>query len=111
MLEISRPSNRPNHEGRNEDEVRPQTVEQAIRDAHGILAGAGVRLSPSKVARLARDFIRKAPPLSFATYLTRNTGTSLGSIPYAPGNRHRIMWADPTGDTAVQNVMQQAVGA
>lgn len=106
LLDLTRTRNRSKHEDRTEGEVRPQTVEQAIRDAHGILASAGVRLGVSKVTRLARDFIRLQPPVTFATYLARNTASSVDAISTRPNNRHGIEWADPTGETAVRNVME-----
>lgn len=106
LLDATLTRDRSKHEGRTEGEVRPQTVEQAIRDAHGILAGAGVRLGVSKVTRLARDFIRLQPQVTFATYLAQNTASSVAAISTRSNNRHGIEWADPTGETAVHNVME-----
>ena len=104
LLELTRSeSKRPNHEGRTEGEVRPGSVEQAIRQAHSILAGAGVALSPSKVTRLCRDFIRTSPPCTFRTYIARNArSVPVRSLP--GGGRVPAWQLDPTGNTAVHNV-------
>lgn len=90
-------------EGREQGEVRPETVEQAVRQAHTILAGAGVGLAPSKIARLSRDYLQSQPPCSFRSYLIRNAAPSLTSL-LLPVSRHGLQWVDPTGETAARNV-------
>lgn len=62
-----------------------------MTQAHGIIAGAGVDVSPSKVSRLARAYIIRA---------TRSTARSLP----AGARGHGIEWVDPTGETAARNV-------
>lgn len=96
---------RSQHEDRDRGEVRPVTVEQAVRAAQEILSGAGASLSPSKVARLCRDFLRVDPPSTFRAFLIRNAGPAVSSLP-RPSNRHGLEWVDNTGNTAVNNVMQ-----
>lgn len=105
------PRNLSSHEDRTEGEVRPCTAQEAVRQAHSILSGAGVTLAPSKVSRLARDFLRADPPCTFRSYMIRNAGASVGSL-IAPGVRHHgIEWADPTGETAARNVDREQVSA
>lgn len=77
--------------------MRPLTVEGAIRDAHVVLSGAGVVLAPSKVAKLARDYVRTAPPCSLASFLARAV-VPLGSA--ALPRRGAVEWQDPTYQTA-----------
>lgn len=95
---------RPSHEGREGDSETPHTVEAAIRLAHGILTAAGVALSSSKVTRLSRDYMTARPPVSFRAYVVRNARGNVASLPL-PVARHGVEWLDPTGDTAVRNVM------
>lgn len=96
---------REKHEARGWGEVRPGNVEAAVRMAHSILAAAGVQLSPSKVNRLARDFVRTDPPCTFRTYLSRNVA-AVRSLPALPARRGAVEWLDPTGETAVHNVLR-----
>lgn len=110
MLTQTPPRGRSNHEDRGRGEVRPETAEQANREAHRILAAAGVRLSPSKVTRLCRDYLAANPPCTFRTYLARNAAPAVASAPLPP-RRHGVEWVDPTGNTAVRNVMAGGAAA
>lgn len=78
--------------------MRPLTVESGIRQAHGILSGAGVVVAPSKVAKLVRDYVRTAPPCSLASFLSRAV-VPVGSAPLPP-RRGAVEWLDPTYTTA-----------
>ena len=83
--------------------MRPGNAEAAVRMAHSILAAAGVQLSPSKVNRLARDFVRTDPPCTFRAYLSRNVA-AVRSLPLLPARRGAVEWVDVTGETASHNV-------
>lgn len=93
---------RSHHEDRAQGEARPQTTEQAVRIAHELLTAAGVTLSPSKVSKLCRDFLRADPPCTFRTYLSRNAAPAVASLAL-PSRRHGLEWVDPTGNTAASN--------
>lgn len=67
---------------------RPETVEAAIRAAHDFIAAAGLNLRPRKVTRLVRAYLAtRAAQQSFGAWL--------------------IAYADPTGETAVRNVLRE----
>ncbi|WP_433956007.1 hypothetical protein [Janibacter indicus] len=110
MPDLTITRDRLNHESRIKGEDRPQTVEQAVRVAHELLTAVGVTLSPSKVTRLCRDFLRTNPPCTFRTYLARNAAPAVASLPLAP-SRHGLEWVDPTGETATRNVDRERVSA
>lgn len=86
--------------------MHPETVEAAIREAHRILSDNGATLAKTKVARLARDFVRAKPPCSFASYIIRNAAQDLGSASPHKGARTATQWQDPTGEQAVALVMK-----
>lgn len=79
------------------EEARPQTTEQAIREAHRILAAAGITLGASKVAKLCRSYVTAAPHMPLRVYLANN----LRSEPLA---RRLLVGSDPTGNVAASNV-------
>ncbi|MFF5323943.1 hypothetical protein ACFY2Y_09465 [Janibacter hoylei] len=103
MDDLTAIRDRLNHESRTEGEDRPETAEQAVRLAHELLGRAGVTLSPSKVSRLARDYIAARPPCTFRTYIARNAAPAVATLPL-PSRRHGLEWVDPTGETATRNV-------
>lgn len=92
------------HEDRAKGEVRPKTVEQAVRVAHELLTAAGVTLSPSKVSRLCRSYVTAAPRMPFRVFLANN----LRSEPLA---RRLLVGTDPTGNAAAWNVDRERGGA
>lgn len=61
---------RSNHEDRDQDQTVP-TVETLTRETHGMLERTGVRLSPSRVGRLCRDYVNivATKGVSFGAYL------------------------------------------
>lgn len=88
---------RSKHEGRDE-------VQAAVNQVHQWLVQAGVRWSPSKVSKTVRQY----------NYQVRSSGMSLGR--YVAGQLQQagnsaaaarfLTYADPTGETAVANVMR-----
>lgn len=74
-----------------------------MTQAHGIIAGAGVDVSPSKVSRLARAYVTAGSHGSFRAYIIRATRSTARSLP-AGARGHGIEWVDPTGETAARNV-------
>lgn len=97
MLTGTQHHDRGKHETRRPGEVRPLTVEAAIREAHKILSGVGVVVAPAKVAKLARSYVTAAPPCSLASFLSR----AVVPVASSPLPRRRPVWQlDPTYDTA-----------
>lgn len=89
----------------------PGRHEQAVRAAHKALSTCGVIISPARVNRILRGFEKRArrDGISFHEFLC-------GEADLTPLQRHRlagnpdlalaISYADPTGETAVNNVMR-----
>lgn len=102
---------RSNHEDRGQGQSVP-TVEALLRETHAVLAASSVRLSPSKVARLCRDYVNlvagKGVPfgayLANAVMLDRDQRRTFDALYY------RLSHADPTGETAVRNVDRERGG-
>jgi hypothetical protein len=63
------------------------TTEQRVRRAHRLLTLAGIHMSPAKVSRLIRQYQRDAASID-------------------PELARVIAYADPTGETAVNNAMK-----
>ena len=61
------------------------TVEALLRQAHSFLGAAGIESPPSKITRIARDFIRMAPPVDFLEYLV------LGIAPRDEARRRELL--------------------
>lgn len=83
--------------------MRPESLDQAIRDATQILSQCGTQLSRSKVSRISRSYIDAQPPCDFATYILRNAAPGIRSAPAARG-RQATQWLDPTADEAISNI-------
>ena len=79
-----------------------ETVESLIRRAHTALEAAGLRVSPSKVSARIRAQVRKrgieSAERMIASYSARSSGH--GSF-----DAFCLTYADPTGETAVRNLM------
>ena len=86
-------------------------TEALIKAAHLVLDNCGLRMVPAKVARLVRDYERSvaANGFSFFAFLAN-------AVQLTEQQRHRalanpdvaraISYADPTGESAVNNVMK-----
>lgn len=93
-------------------EATSQT-EQAIRVTHTILANCGIAMSPSKVSRLVRQFQARvaANGWTFLDFLANKVTLSIEQyrrILADPGMARVISYLDPTGETAVNNVLRRA---
>lgn len=91
--------------------ITVQTTDHLIRDTNLMLSRAGLRLGPSKVARLARSWLG---PLSadgdeYVAYLAAHLRLTVRQRhDVAEQYRRVIAYADPTGETAVANVLRGA---
>ncbi len=91
------------------------STETRVNAAHLILDNAGVRMSPSKVSKIVRDYERNvaANGFDFFHFLANAVQLSAEQQRAALSNpdvAKAISYADPTGETAVRNVLRQAVG-
>lgn len=92
------------------------SAETLIRDAHIALINAGVHMSPSKVSRLVRQYKQRveANGYSFGEFLANAVVMSADQrrrVMVDPAVARVISYADPTGESAVTNVMRAAGGA
>lgn len=62
-----------------------ESVEALVRRAHSAIATAGISISPAKVSRLIRARLREFGQQDFEAWF--------------------LDYADPTGETAIRNVM------
>lgn len=95
-------------------EVKGQT-QQAVNAAHAILDSCGLEMSPSKVSRLVRQFEARVERngWSFFDFFTNAIQLSVDDRRRALSNPdvlRVIAYADPTGETAVNNVMRGSHG-
>lgn len=99
------PHIRSNHEDR--DRVRSvPAVEPLLRETHAVLANCSVRMSPSKVTRLCRDYVNivAARGVPFGAYLANAVAMTADESRQFDEAYYRLTYADPTGETAVRNV-------
>jgi hypothetical protein len=92
-------------------EATSQT-EQAIRVTHTILANCGVVMSPSKVSRLVRLYQSRvaANGWTFLDFLANKVALSVQQyrrVLADPDMARVIVYLDPTGETAVNNVLRE----
>lgn len=99
--------------------VMPETItggststETLIKRAHTLLDDCGISMSPSKVARIVREFKRRVEHngFSFEAFLVNSVQLSADQRRRALANpdiARVISYADPTGETAVRRVMRQ----
>lgn len=105
---------RSNHEDRVPGPDLP--VETLVRLAHHVLDTAGVRLSPSKVSKVARTYKHQVEPngYPFLAYLVaaiQLTADQRQRVYDDPDTRKVIPWADPTGETAARHADRGRGGA
>jgi trimethylamine:corrinoid methyltransferase-like protein len=86
-------------------------IDKVIRAAHKALAESGVSMSPRKVSKIVRRFGMNARKsgVSFHEYLSAEANLSPAQRRYLAANPDLqivIAYADPTGETAVNNVMR-----
>lgn len=107
MLTQPAPRIRPLHEGRGQKPGAP-TVESLIRDTSAVLERIGVSMAPSKVIRLCRDYINIVAnkDIAFVDYLANAVTLNASQRRAFDEEYYRLTHADPTGETAVRNVMR-----
>lgn len=92
------------------------SAEILIKAAHAVLDRAGVHMSPSRVSRTVRQYRHQVEPngLPFFHYLATAFGLSerqRRSVLADPEVAKVIVYADPTGETAVTNVLRDKKAA
>ena len=87
LSEVTATRTRWNHEQPGQTE----TVEALIRRAATIVADNAMTLSPSKLSRLVRAHIQRSGSVQIAARMLES---------------YVLSYADPTGETAVRNVMR-----
>lgn len=95
------------HEDRDQGQSVP-TVEQLIRETHAAIERAGVRLSPSKVTRTCRDYLNlvSGKGIGFGDFLANVVSLDAAERRVFDEVYYRLTHADPTGETAVRNVIR-----
>lgn len=91
------------------DNESPLSVESLIRQVHLIFRNAGIDASPSKVKKLVRAYKYRVEDNGFAfiDYLAnRIVMSSFQRRVMADELTRVIAYSDPTGETAVHNVMR-----
>lgn len=83
-------------------------AESLIKAAHLVLENCNVRMSPSKVSRLVRDYQRHVaangfPFLDFLVNAVQLTAEQRRQALMNPDIARVISYADPTGEAAVNN--------
>ena len=90
--------------------ITPTTPETLAREAFSVLAGCGIAVSRSKVSRIVRDYMRNVAGngYPFEAYLVNALRLSVerrAALTNHPDWARVISYADPTGETAVRNVL------
>jgi hypothetical protein len=98
MSDARTPTSRWQHE----QTGRTETVEALIRHAHIALEAAGVSVSPSKVSRRVRAQVAKRGLESAERMIASYAASENG---YGSFDAFCLTYADPTGETAVRNLM------
>lgn len=84
------------------------TEERVVRCLRAACAEAGVSVPQSRVSKIARRFVRLSvedPSLSFHGFLVGESQCRVARVP--PSEWARVIaYADPTGETAVANVLR-----
>lgn len=86
------------------------SAETLIKHAHKLLINCGITMSPSKVSRLVRDFKNRVesnghPFEAFLVNSVQLTAEQRRKALANPDIARTIAYADPTGETAVHNVL------
>jgi hypothetical protein len=84
-----------------------------VNDAHALLANCGFTMSPSKVSRLVRRYNFQVAPngWAFIDYLinaVKLTEEQRRRVLADPITAKVIAYADPTGETAVNNIIRNS---
>lgn len=86
--------------------------DRLIKAAHAVLDSCGIEARPSKVRRLVQTFERRVSGngFDFFHFLANQVQLSAAARRRAlsdPDVAKAISWADPTGETAVNNVVRE----
>lgn len=103
-------SKRPEHESRDSGTATPETL---IRDAHRLLAACGIERGPAWVSSTVRQYLHRvsANGFPFGAYLLNQVELNSEQRRVALANPEMasfLNYADPTGETAVRNVLRGA---
>ncbi len=102
------PSIRREHESRGSGSATPESL---TRDAHRLLDACGIARSPKWVQRVVRDYCSaSASGLPFGMYLANRVELNAQqrqAILDRSDLRYLLEYADPTGETAVRNVLRE----
>ena len=97
------------HERRDSESATPETL---TRDAHRLLASCGVERAASWVKRTVRDYLSSiGTGYPFGAYLLNRVELNSEQRRVVLANSELasfLNYADPTGETAVRNVMKDA---
>ena len=85
-----------------EQAAQTETVESLIRHTHTQLAAARAVISPSKVSRLVRAYVARHGVASGRRMVARYVESAASDYEFGVWC---LSYADPTGDTAVRNIM------
>lgn len=86
-----------------------------LKVAHTVLGNCGIEMRPAKVRRLVQTFQHRVERNGFAffDFLANSVALSAEERRRAladPDLQRVISWADPTGETAVSNVLRERGG-
>jgi len=89
--------------------ITPTTPETLAREAYSVLSKCGIAASRSKVSRIVRDYMRHVAGngYPFGTFLMNTLQLSAerrAALTNHPDWARVISYADPTGETAVNNL-------
>lgn len=81
-------------------------MEDLLRETRGVLAASSVRMSPSKVSRLCRDYVNlvAGKGVPFGAYLANAVVLDTDQRRTFDALYYRLSHADPTGEAAARNV-------
>ena len=79
-----------------------ETVESLIRHTHAQLAAAHAVVSPSRVSRLVRAYVARHGVASGRRMVNRFVDSAASDYEFGSWC---LSYEDPTGDTAVRNIM------
>lgn len=110
MLTATRHRDRPEHESRDSKSATPETL---IRDAHRLLAACGIERGPAWVSSTVRQYLHRvvANGFPFGVYLLNQVELNAEQRRVAladPELAYLLDYRDPTGETAVRNVLRGA---
>lgn len=106
--------NRDNGTGGTTSAAATSQTQRLLSDAHLIMANCGVEMTPSKVSRIVRQFEHQAERngFTFFDFLANKIELTEQQHRQALANSdiaRVISYADPTGETAVANLVRGGV--